>query len=71
MTLLDAITPGEIGSGSDCCEGVLRFPQSSSITGASLSDCFMLYPGHSLEQSYPSAKIQSVYSIAPVDGSKM
>ena len=29
-------------------EGVLRIPQSSSITKTSPSDCLVLYPGHSL-----------------------
>ena len=36
------------GPGSDGNEGVLCIPQSSSITGASLSDCLVSYPGHSL-----------------------
>ena len=31
------------------------------------SDCLVLYPGHSLGGSYPSAEQQSVYSIVPVD----
>ena len=30
-------------------KGVLRIPQSSSITGTSPSDCFVSYLGHSLE----------------------
>ena len=48
------------GPGSDGNEGVLRIPQSSSITGASPSDGLMLYLGHSLvEGSYPPAEIQS------------
>ena len=45
---------------------ILRIAQSSSIAGAS-SDCLVLYPGHSLEESYPSAEMQSVYSTAPAD----
>ena len=36
-------------------EGVLRIPQSSSITGTSLSDCLVSYTGLSLGVSYPSA----------------
>ena len=36
------------GPGSDGNEGVLRIPQSSSITGTSPSDCSVSYPGHSL-----------------------
>ena len=38
-TLSDANTLGQSGSGSDGNEGVLYIPQSSSITGASPSDC--------------------------------
>ena len=38
-----------------------------SITEASLSDCFVSYPGHSLGVSYPPADIQSVYSVAMAD----
>ena len=48
MTLLGATTPGQSGSRSDGNERVLRIPQSSSITGFSLSDCLVSYPGHSL-----------------------
>ena len=61
-TLPGAITPGQ--SGSDGNEGLLRILQSSSITGASPSNCLMSYPGDSLGESYPSAKIQLVYSTA-------
>ena len=39
-TLLRATTPGN--------EMVLHIPQSSSITRASLTDCLVSYPGHSL-----------------------
>ena len=45
--LSDATTPGQNGFGSDANERVLRIPTSYSITGASLSDCLMSYPGHS------------------------
>ena len=40
--------PGKSEPGSDGNEGVLCIPQSSSIPGASPSDCLVLYPGHSL-----------------------
>ena len=46
-------------------EKALCIPQSSSIMGASPSDCLLSLPGHSLKESYPSAVKQSVYSIAP------
>ncbi len=36
------------GPGSDGNEDILRIPQSSSITGTSLSDCLVSYTGHSL-----------------------
>ena len=57
-TLLGATTPRQSGSKSDDNEGVLRILQSSSITEASSSDCFVSYSGYSL---------QSVYFTAPAD----
>ena len=53
MTLSDATTPGQSGPGSDNNEGVLRIPQSSSITATSSSDCLMSYPGHSFGSLIP------------------
>ena len=44
-TLLGATTLGQSRSGSDDNEGVPRISKSSSITGASPSDCLMSYPG--------------------------
>ena len=67
MTLSGATTPGQSGTGSDGNGGVLRIPQSSSITGTLPSDCLVSYPGHSLWGSNPSTKVQSVYSTAPAD----
>ena len=43
-TLLGATTPGQSGPGSNGNKGVLRIPQSSSITGTSPSDCLVSYP---------------------------
>ena len=60
-TQSNATTLGQ--SGSDGDEGVLRIPQSSSITGASSSDCSM--------ESYPSTEMRSVYSLAPADWAKI
>ena len=55
-TLSGATTPGQSWPGSDGKEGVLHFPQSSSITGTSPSDYLAWYPGHSLKgEYYPSA----------------
>ena len=52
-------------------KGYSAFPQSTSITGTSPSDCLELYPGHSLGGgSYSSAVVQSVYSTAPADWEK-
>ena len=45
-TLSGATTLGHSGPGSNDNEGVLCIPQNSSITGASSSDCLVLYPGH-------------------------
>ena len=53
-------------AGSDGNKEVLSIPQRTSITGASLSDCLMSYLGHSLEESYSSAEMQSVY-FTPAD----
>ena len=62
------MTPGQSGPGSNGSEGVLRDPQSSSITKTSLSDSLVTYPGHSLVVgAYPSAEKQSMYSTAPAD----
>ena len=63
-----AITPGQSGPGNDGNEGILQISQSFSITGASLSDAvWVSYPGHVLEQSYPFAEMQLVYSAAPAN----
>ena len=70
-TLLGATTPGQSGLGSNGNKEVFCIPQSSRITGASPSDCLVSYPGHSLGESYPSAEIQLVYSIAQVDWARL
>ena len=59
--------PSMSGPGSNGNEGVLRIPQGPSITGNSPWDYLVLYSGHSLGGSYPSAEVQSVYSTAPAD----
>ena len=66
-TLLGATTLGQDGPGSHGNEEILCVSQSSSNTKASPSDCFMSYLEQSLRESYPSAKMQLVYSTAPVD----
>ena len=66
-TLSRATTLSQGGPGSDGYKEVLCIPQSSSNTGATPSDCLVSYPGNSLGESYPSADVQSVYSIAPAD----
>ena len=65
-TLSDATSLGQSGPVSNGTEGVVHIPQSSSITGASPSDCLELYLGHSLvgRESYSSADIQLVFSTA-------
>ena len=47
-TLSGATTLGPSGPGRNGNKEVLRIPQSSSITGASPSDCLVSYFGHSL-----------------------
>ena len=63
----DATMPGQSGPGSNGKEGVLRIPQSPSITGTSPSDCLVSYLGYLFGGSYPSAEVQSVYSTAPAN----
>ena len=68
MTLSGATSLGMTGHGSDGNKGVLRIPQSSSITGTSPSDYLLSYTGQTFGgESYLSAKMQSVYSTAPTD----
>ena len=62
-TLSGSTTLGLGRPGSDGNEEVLCIPHSSSITGASPSDCLLSYLIQSLlAGSYPSAEIQLVYS---------
>ena len=57
--LSGATIPGHSGPGSVNDEVVLRIPQSSSITGTSISDRLVSYLGHSLEgAALPSAEKQ-------------
>ena len=65
--LSGATTPGQNGPGSNGNEEVLRIRQSSSIIGTSASDCLVSYTRHSLEKSYLTTEMQSVYSKAPED----
>ena len=60
MALSVVTMPGQNGPGSNGNEGVLRIPQSPSITGTSPSD-------YLVGVSYPSAEVQSVYSTAPAN----
>ena len=46
-SLSGAISSGRSGLESDGNEEVFCIPQSSSITGTSLSDCLVSYPGYS------------------------
>ena len=66
-TLSGATIPDQSGPVSDGNEEEIHIPQTSCITGASPSDCLKSYPGHSLEESYPSAEMELMYSIAPAD----
>ena len=60
-----------LGPGSDVNEEILHILQSSSITGASASDCLVSNPGQSLGGwdggSYPFPEIQLVYFTATAD----
>ena len=62
--------PGQSEPGSNGNEGVLRIPQSPSITGTSSADPLMLYPGHTwVGEAYSSEEVQSMYSTATADWS--
>ena len=63
-TLSGATTLDQSGPGRDGNEEVLHIPQSSSITGALPSKFLVSYPGHLLGETYLSAEMQSVYSTA-------
>ena len=66
-TLSGTTSPCQSGAGSDVSEGVLCIAKSFSITEASLSDCLVSYPEHSVVKSYPSTEMQLAYSAAPAD----
>ena len=67
MTLSCATPPVQNGPVSDGNKRVLNILQSSCITADSPSDCLVSLTGHSLEESYLSAEIQTVYSAALAD----
>ena len=66
-SLLGAITLGQSRLGSEGNKGVLHIPQSSIITEDLPPGCLLSYLRHSWEESYPSAEMQLVYSVAPAD----
>ena len=67
LTLSGATTLGQSGPWTDDNEGVLNILQSPR-TGASQLDGLMSNPSHTLEtESYPSAKMQLVYSTTTPD----
>ena len=65
-TLSGATTPGQSGPRSNDNEGVLHIPQSSSLSGTSLSECLVSYPGHSSGWSYPSVEVQPRGGLTPL-----
>ena len=65
-TLSGATTPSLSGPGSNDNEGVLHIPPNCN-TGGLPSDGLMSYPGQSLQESYPSAEMLTVYSTAPTN----
>ena len=62
-TLSGTATPDQSEQGSNSNEDVLHNLKRPK-TEASISDCLMSWPGHSLESCYPSAEMQSVYFAA-------
>ena len=65
MALSGATILGQSGRGSNGNNGLLRIPQSSSITETSPSDCLVSYPRHSLRGG--PTPLQLVYSTASAD----
>ena len=63
-TLSGANTQGKSGPRRDGNEVVPCIPQASSFTGTSPSDGLVSYLGHSCGKSYPSAEVQSLYSVS-------
>ena len=63
--LSGATIPDQSGPGSNGKEGVLRIPQNSSITGTSLSDGLVSYPGHSLGGVLTPMQRSSWYILLP------
>ena len=63
--LSGATIPAQSGPRSNVSEGVLHIPQSSSITGATPSDCLVLYPGHSFMESYTPTVYLRIQSYIP------
>ena len=55
---------GTTTSVQSCTEGVLHILQNSRIGVSSSLDGLVAYPGHLLGVSYPSAEMQSAYSMA-------
>ena len=56
-----------VNLGMMAMKGYSAFAKAPTIIGASPSDCLMSYLGHSLEESYPSAEMQLVYSAVPAN----
>ncbi len=73
--LSGANTPGKSGPGSNGNEGVLRIPQSSSITGTSPFRLFSIISRTLIVggggRAYPAAEVPSVYSTAPADWARV
>ena len=61
-TLSGATTLWQSGTGINGNVKVLQIPQNYSITGTSLSDCLVSYPGHSLGVSASAKKPSTFYS---------
>ena len=66
-TLSGATTKGHRGPGSGGSKGVLRIPQSSSVTEASPLYCLVSYLGHAFWGGVLLFCREAVYSIAPAD----
>ena len=66
VSLTDTSTQNQKGLRRNGNGGFLHIPKRFR-TGASSLNCFVLYPGHSLGESYLTAEMQIAYSTASDD----
>ena len=66
-TLSSTSTPGQVDQGAMAMNGYSIFPKAPTLLKPRHEIVWVSYPGHSLEESYHSAEMQSVSSPIPAD----